>query len=63
MPERLELVDRFPLTNVGKMSKRDLREDIARKLEAERTLSAAEGDRPCGSASSAVDRPDSISRC
>ncbi len=35
LPERLELVDSFPLTNVGKVSKKDLREDIARKLKAE----------------------------
>jgi 2,3-dihydroxybenzoate-AMP ligase len=36
LPERLEVVESFPLTNVGKVSKKDLREDIARKLEAER---------------------------
>jgi 2,3-dihydroxybenzoate-AMP ligase len=36
LPERLEIVKEFPLTNVGKVSKKDLREDIARKLEAER---------------------------
>jgi len=35
LPERLEIVEEFPLTNVGKVSKKDLREDIARKLEAE----------------------------
>ena len=35
LPERLELVDRFPLTTVGKISKKDLREDIAAKLRAE----------------------------
>ncbi len=34
LPERLELVNEFPLTNIGKVSKKDLREDIARKLEA-----------------------------
>lgn len=36
LPERLELVSEFPLTNIGKVSKKDLREIIARKLEAER---------------------------
>jgi 2,3-dihydroxybenzoate-AMP ligase len=37
LPERLEVVESFPLTNVGKVSKKDLREDIARKLAAERS--------------------------
>ena len=36
LPERLEIVDSFPLTSVGKVSKKDLREDIARKLAVER---------------------------
>jgi len=35
LPERLQVVDRFPLTTVGKISKKDLREDIAAKLRAE----------------------------
>jgi len=35
LPERLEVVDAFPLTSVGKVSKKDLREDINRKLAAE----------------------------
>jgi 2,3-dihydroxybenzoate-AMP ligase len=35
LPERLEVVESFPLTGVGKVSKKDLREDIARKLAAE----------------------------
>jgi 2,3-dihydroxybenzoate---[aryl-carrier protein] ligase len=35
LPERLEVVDAFPLTGVGKVSKKDLREDIVRKLAAE----------------------------
>lgn len=34
LPERLEVVERFPTTAVGKVSKKDLREDIARKLTA-----------------------------
>ncbi|MDO8689970.1 MAG: AMP-binding protein [Dehalococcoidia bacterium] len=34
LPERLELVNEFPLTNIGKVSKKDLREDIAGKLKA-----------------------------
>ncbi|MDP2728208.1 MAG: AMP-binding protein, partial [Dehalococcoidia bacterium] len=33
LPERLELVSEFPLTNIGKVSKKDLREDIAQRLK------------------------------
>jgi non-ribosomal peptide synthetase component E (peptide arylation enzyme) len=32
LPERLELIDALPVTAVGKISKKDLREDIRRKL-------------------------------
>ncbi len=39
LPERLEIVERFPLTTVGKISKKDLREDIAAKLRAEGKIS------------------------
>lgn len=35
LPERLEIVERFPLTSVGKIAKKDLRDDIARKLPGE----------------------------
>ena len=35
LPERLEVVESFPMTSVGKVSKKDLREDIARKLASE----------------------------
>ena len=35
LPERLEVVDEFPLTSVGKISKVELRKDIAEKLESE----------------------------
>jgi 2,3-dihydroxybenzoate-AMP ligase len=35
VPERLEIIDRFPLTSVGKISKKDLRADIAARLRAE----------------------------
>jgi 2,3-dihydroxybenzoate-AMP ligase len=35
-PERLEIVDEMPLTNVGKIKKIELRADIERKLERER---------------------------
>jgi non-ribosomal peptide synthetase component E (peptide arylation enzyme) len=35
LPERLEVVDSLPLTTVGKVSKKDLREHIARRLAAE----------------------------
>lgn len=35
LPERLEVVEALPLTSVGKVSKKDLREDIKKKLRAE----------------------------
>jgi len=35
LPERVELVQSFPLTGVGKVSKKDLRAQIAEKLRAE----------------------------
>lgn len=35
LPERLEVVPQFPLTSVGKISKKDLRDQIAAKLKAE----------------------------
>lgn len=35
LPERLEVVSEFPLSPAGKILKRDLREDIAKKLEGE----------------------------
>ena len=38
LPERLELVESLPLTNVGKINKKALREEIARKLETEGVL-------------------------
>jgi 2,3-dihydroxybenzoate-AMP ligase len=37
LPERLELRDRLPMTAVGKISKKDLREEIAAMLEKERS--------------------------
>ncbi|MEO7500889.1 MAG: (2,3-dihydroxybenzoyl)adenylate synthase, partial [Casimicrobiaceae bacterium] len=40
LPERLEIVDAFPLSPVGKILKRDLRDAVAARLETER--------RPCG---------------
>ncbi|MCH8266666.1 MAG: AMP-binding protein [Acidobacteria bacterium] len=40
LPERLEIVEAFPLTSVGKVSKKDLRARIASKLKAEENLSA-----------------------
>ncbi|MDT3701121.1 MAG: AMP-binding protein [Thermincola sp.] len=36
LPERLEAVEAFPLTNVGKVSKKDLRILIEQKLETEK---------------------------
>lgn len=35
LPERLELLERLPTTAVGKISKKDLRDTIGRKLESE----------------------------
>ena len=35
LPERLELVERFPLSAAGKILRRDLREAVARRLAAE----------------------------
>ena len=33
LPERIEFVDEIPMTKVGKVDKKGLREDIAKKLE------------------------------
>src|SRR5262249_35129304 len=38
LPERLEVIDALPTTAVGKISKKDLREDVTRKLDEERSL-------------------------
>ena len=38
LPERLEIVDLFPLTAMGKVSKKELRKAIAAKLTAEREM-------------------------
>jgi 2,3-dihydroxybenzoate-AMP ligase len=38
LPERLEVLASFPLTSIGKVSKKDLREDIVCKLQAEGKL-------------------------
>jgi 2,3-dihydroxybenzoate-AMP ligase len=35
LPERVEIIESLPLTNVGKVSKKDLREDVLRKVTAE----------------------------
>jgi 2,3-dihydroxybenzoate-AMP ligase len=40
MPERLEILDDFPLSPFGKVSKKDLTERIARKLKEEGALEA-----------------------
>ena len=40
LPERLELVEALPLTNVGKVNKKRLREMIATKIEAENASKA-----------------------
>ncbi|MDQ3954982.1 MAG: AMP-binding protein [Actinomycetota bacterium] len=39
LPERLELLKSLPLTNVGKIDKKALREDVTQKLETEGALS------------------------
>lgn len=39
LPERVEVVDSLPLTNVGKVSKKDLREDVQRRLAQEQEAS------------------------
>ena len=43
-PERIEIVDALPLTNIGKIRKSELRRDIAEKVAAE-TASSAAGSR------------------
>jgi 2,3-dihydroxybenzoate-AMP ligase len=35
LPERIEIIDELPLTNIGKVDKKALRVDIAAKLKAE----------------------------
>jgi 2,3-dihydroxybenzoate-AMP ligase len=42
LPERVEVIDRLPLTDIGKVSKRDLREIIAAMLARETTPSPQE---------------------
>lgn len=44
LPERVEIVETFPLTNVGKVSKKDLRADVAAKLAAEDAVSVTSND-------------------
>ncbi|HLK85771.1 MAG TPA: AMP-binding protein [Candidatus Binataceae bacterium] len=48
IPERLEIVERFPMTAVGKISKKDLRADIAARLKCESSAPVTEagGARP-----------------
>jgi len=41
LPERLELVKEFPMTNVGKIDKKELRRIIAEKLQKERKYNFA----------------------
>ncbi len=50
-PERIEIVDQLPLTNVGKIRKTELRRDIAEKLAAERASLASGTAVPQGSSS------------
>ncbi|MCC7326516.1 MAG: AMP-binding protein [Burkholderiales bacterium] len=46
LPERLELVDSFPLSPAGKILRRELRATIAAKLEAELGEAASAGSAP-----------------
>ncbi len=45
LPERLELADAFPVTPVGKLSKKTLREMISAKVEAERASHPMHGEK------------------
>jgi non-ribosomal peptide synthetase component E (peptide arylation enzyme) len=47
-PERIEIVIEWPLTNVGKIKKSELRRDIAEKLTAERAALASGATAPQG---------------
>ena len=40
LPERLEVMPAFPVSPVGKILKRELRDKVAAKLEAERAAQA-----------------------
>jgi non-ribosomal peptide synthetase component E (peptide arylation enzyme) len=37
-PERLEVIDSMPLTNVGKVKKAELRRDLELRIDRERRL-------------------------
>jgi 2,3-dihydroxybenzoate-AMP ligase len=45
-PERLEIVERFPTTAVGKVSKKDLRAEIAAKVAGENEVARPEAGKP-----------------
>ena len=47
-PERIEIVNELPLTNVGKVRKSELRRDIAEKIAAERAALASRAAAPQG---------------
>jgi 2,3-dihydroxybenzoate-AMP ligase len=40
LPERIETIEELPMTKVGKVDKKLLREDIKKKLEHEGTITA-----------------------
>ncbi len=44
LPERLEIMDAFPVSGAGKIMRRILRTIIEQKLEGERTIKAEKGD-------------------
>jgi 2,3-dihydroxybenzoate-AMP ligase len=45
LPERVEIIAAMPLTNIGKIAKRQLREDIDRKIESENPTDSAAAER------------------
>ncbi len=47
-PERIEIVDQLPLTNVGKIRKSELRRDITEKIAAERASLSSKPAAPQG---------------
>ena len=48
LPERLEVVESFPLSPAGKILRRELRADIAAKLDSERVAARGDGIAPRG---------------
>ena len=57
IPERLEIVERFPMTAVGKISKKDLRTDIVARLARETARKKQEAA-PCRKTKVSLDERD-----